>query len=87
MNSALISKIEKAKRYAEEPDRVRFTRFEVDFRGSHNVHRVSYENGKWQCTCHFFQRYDVCSHTMAMQRILGEMAPAESEESTPVGTP
>jgi hypothetical protein len=85
MNSSLISKIEKAKRYSEEPDRVQFRRFEVDFRGAHNVHHVSYDRGRWNCSCHFFARHIVCSHTMAMQRILGGMAPAGAEEEAPVG--
>lgn len=82
MNSSLIGKIEKAKRYAQEPERVRFHKFEVTFRGSHDMHRVGYDQGKWQCTCHFFALYGVCSHTMAMQRILGEMLPSDTEETT-----
>jgi hypothetical protein len=82
MNSSLIGKIEKAKRYAQEPGRAQFQRFEVEFRGSHDVHRVSFDRGRWQCNCKFFALYDVCSHTMAMQRILGEMLSSESEEAS-----
>jgi hypothetical protein len=79
MNSSLIGKIEKAKRYAEEPQRAQFQKFEVNFRGSHDVYHVSFDQGRWQCSCHFFSNYDVCSHTMAMQRMLGAMVPAEGE--------
>ncbi len=85
MNSSLIGKIEKAKRYAQEPGRVRFQKFAVAFRGSHDLHRVTFDEGRWQCTCHFFSLYGVCSHTMAMQRILGEMLPSDTDEAT-VGT-
>ena len=80
MNSSLIGKIEKAKRYAEEPERVQFRKMEVDFRGSHDVYHVRFDRGRWQCSCNFFTKYDVCSHTMAMQRLLGVMVPTESEE-------
>lgn len=81
MNSSLIGKIEKAKRYAQEPGRAQFRHFELDFRGSHDAHRVTFDRGRWQCDCNFFALYDVCSHTMAMQRILREMLPAESDEA------
>ena len=80
MDSGMIGKIQKAKRYAQEKERVRFDRFEVTFRGDHNVHHVSYEDGEWRCTCNFFARRGVCSHTMALERILGEMVPVRSAE-------
>ena len=38
MQSSLIGKIEKAKRYAREQDRVVFSDFEVSFRGEHNTY-------------------------------------------------
>ena len=41
MYSSLISKIEKAKRYAEEPQRITFQEFEVRFRGDNSSHSVS----------------------------------------------
>jgi hypothetical protein len=85
MNSSLIGKIEKAKRYAQEPGRVRFQRFEVSFRGAHDLHRVAFDHGRWECNCHFFALYGTCSHTMAMERILGEMMPSDAEEPS-VGT-
>ena len=33
MQSSLIGKIQKAKAYAEEPDRVQFNNFSLNFRG------------------------------------------------------
>ena len=41
MYSSLISKIEKAKRYAEQPERITFESFNVRFRGDNGSHRVS----------------------------------------------
>ena len=78
MQSSLIGKIEKAKRYAEEPERVTFRDFAADFRGENSSYKVSYEAGKWNCTCSFFSQRGVCSHTMALQRLLANMLPREA---------
>jgi hypothetical protein len=69
----MVSKIEKARRYAEEKDRVRFQQFEVTIRGGHADHLVRYDHGAFQCDCGFFAQRKVCSHTMAMERILSGM--------------
>ncbi len=78
MDSGLIGKIEKAKRYAEEKDRICITSFEAKFRGENNDHTVSYADGKWNCTCNYFQGRGVCAHTMGMELILeGMVEPSE----------
>ena len=78
MQSSLIGKIEKAKRYAEEPDRVTFSELSVKFRGEHNDYNTGYKDGKWHCSCHFFSAWGLCSHTMALERILSNMLPKEA---------
>ncbi len=78
MQSSLIGKIEKAKRYAQEKDRVTFSDFSLNFRGEHDNHTVNFNRGKWHCTCNFFSIYGQCSHRMAMERILDEMLPQHS---------
>ena len=84
MNSSLIGKIEKAKRYAEERRRVTFQELQVEFRGENDVHTVTYGEQRWHCTCDFFAERELCSHTMAMERILSEMLPVETaSEATP----
>ncbi len=85
MQSSLIGKIEKARRYAQEPDRVTFRELSVRFKGEHDEYRVSYHDDKWECTCNFFSQWKLCSHTMALQRLLGEMLPPEAKVSP--GTP
>lgn len=81
MDSAMISKIQKAKRYASERDRMQFQTFSVVFAGNHRDHTVSYQEGRWQCTCEFFDHRGVCSHTMALERVLeGMVTPAETDE-------
>lgn len=87
MHSSLIGKIEKAKRYAMEPDRVVLNAFTVTFRGDNNTYKVSYESGKWFCNCIFFSQAGTCSHTMALQRIFEKNLPPEARHiqgQTPV---
>ncbi len=78
MQSSLIGKIEKAKRYAQEKERVTFSELSVRFRGENDNYDISYQDGKWHCTCHFFSSWGLCSHTMAMERILSDMLPKEA---------
>ena len=84
MQSSLIGKIEKAKRYAQEKDRVTFYELAVKFRGENSDYNTSYKDGKWHCTCGFFSKWSACSHTMAMEKILGNMLPPDAL-TTPFG--
>lgn len=84
MNSTLISKVEKARRYAEEPERVRFQSFKVAFHGGHDEHEVTMNDSEFSCTCHFYEVHDTCAHIMAMQRILHAML---TEDQRTVGAP
>jgi len=79
MDSAMIGKIQKAKRYAQEKDRIVFGSFEVTMKGDHGTYTVTYDQGKWQCGCRFFSSHGVCSHTMALERILRGMLIPERE--------
>ncbi len=90
MNSSLVGKIEKARRYAAERDqRVRFTSFTVEVRGENETHEVRLQDGRLTCGCEFFAGWGVCSHTMAMERILGAMLPKEviSQAQTALANP
>lgn len=77
MDYGMIGKIEKAKRYAAERNRIRFESFNVTFAGDNNPHTVSYNNGEWHCDCDFFHTRGHCSHTMALEIILQGMTAAE----------
>jgi hypothetical protein len=81
----MISKIQKAKRYAEERDRITFEEFRVTFKGDHADYHIVYAGGSWVCQCQFFQQRGVCSHTMTMERVLEPMLrPTEvKEEAAP----
>ena len=78
MRSSLIGKIEKAKRYAQEPGRVTLSGFTADFSGDNDNYKLSYAGGKWHCSCHFFSQWGICSHVMALQQILGNVLPKEA---------
>lgn len=74
MDYGMIGKIEKAKIYAEErEERLHFEALRVRVKGENNSHIVNYENGTWHCDCDFFTRRHVCSHTMALERVLANM--------------
>ena len=79
MNSSFIGKVDKARRYAEEKDRVSITTFKATFQGNHGTYDVGFEDGRWDCQCAFFWRHETCSHTMALQRILDEVLARESQ--------
>ncbi len=76
MDYGMIGKIKKAKMYAEEgADRIDFESLRVRLQGENNdiPHIVEYNMGKWRCDCDFFSSRNVCSHTMAIERILRNM--------------
>ncbi len=80
MNSSLIGKIEKARRYAEERDsRISFEGFSVRIRGDNTGHTVGYRGGEFSCDCSFFPSWGTCSHVMAVERILDGMLPDVSQ--------
>ena len=73
MNSSMIGKIEKGILYAREKDRAHFENFSMDFRGDNGNHKVTFDKGTLRCNCEYFRQATVCSHTMAIERMLGEM--------------
>jgi len=80
MDSGMISKIQKSKRYAEEPERIEIKQFDALFHGEHAEHHVTYEEGTWTCDCDFFQHRGVCSHTMTFERLMEPMLSHHREE-------
>lgn len=72
MDTGLVSRIIKARQYAQERERVEFTHFEAKFKGEHNTYQVNYDQSHWHCTCEEAVRTGVCSHIMALEKILGD---------------
>ena len=75
MQSSLIGKIEKARMYASEPHRMHVDNLQVTFRGDNTEHEVSISDDTWHCNCGFFATWQVCSHTMAIERVMNGMVP------------
>jgi hypothetical protein len=70
MDSGLIRKREKAKRYAEQRERIHVNSLLVTFEGDNNPHTVKYNENAWHCDCDFFLTRQTCSHTMALEMIM-----------------
>lgn len=83
MASSLISKVAKAKSYAEDPARIQFQQFCVSVRGDNDTHTVNFQDGVWSCTCRSFRDDGLCAHTMAVERILNITIPAASRQGEP----
>lgn len=75
MNSGLIGKIEKARRYAQERNRIHVSGIRAEFDGENARHEVSLDGDAWRCNCDFFAGFGACAHTMALERILDGMLP------------
>lgn len=84
MHSDLIGKIEKARRYAQEPERVALDELKARFHGGNNEHTITLSEGVWSCDCEFFRVRRTCAHVMAMQKIFNPML---SEEARDIGAP
>jgi len=82
MHSDLIGKIEKARRYANEPERIAIGEMKASFRGGNNDHLITLSDGHWACDCSFFRTWQTCAHVMAFQKIFDPMLPDEAREAT-----
>lgn len=78
MYSSLISKMEKAHRYARERHRMQVDSLQVTFHGDAMDHRVAMDGDHLSCDCDFFTSYRTCSHTMALEKVLEGMVPARA---------
>ena len=83
MQSSMIGKVEKAMRYAHEPDRVKFASFRASFAGDNSSHSVSLDADTWHCDCHLFESAGACTHTLALQKMLDPML-TDSARETPL---
>jgi len=77
MDFGLVSKRDKARRYAEERERFTFEDFKVSIKGENNDHVVAYRDGDWDCDCSYFASHKYCAHTMSLEIILEDMLKEE----------
>ena len=57
LDSGMINKIQKARTYATEPDRIHFQSLKVEFDGNNGNHEVQFEEGHWRCDCGYFHSH------------------------------
>lgn len=78
MDSGIIGKVEKARRYSRERDRMQFSQLTVSIEGDNGTHQVRYDLGGWECNCDFFAHRRTCAHTMTLELVLDGMLPEEA---------
>ena len=78
MQSSLHGMIDKAKRYAEEPYRVRFEELAATVRGDNSDHVVRLASGRLSCNCDHFLHERLCAHVLTVERVLKEHLPANA---------
>ncbi|HEX3218864.1 MAG TPA: hypothetical protein VHU77_02380 [Candidatus Limnocylindria bacterium] len=83
MHSSMIGKVEKAMRYAHEPDRVKFQALTASFAGDNGMHTITLDADTWHCSCHLFESAGGCSHTLAIQKMLDPML-TDAAKDTPL---
>ena len=66
----LEEKRQKAQRYATEPERFRLEGIHLRMTSEHGVREITFQEGRWSCTCPFYADHYTCSHIMAAQQIL-----------------
>ena len=71
-DSELNAKREKAKQYAQEPERFTFMELSIEMESTHDTRHIWFLDGHWTCTCDFFQKANTCSHIMALQTMLAD---------------
>ncbi len=77
MDYSMIGKIQKAKEYAEDPSRVTFNSFTLEFKGNNDTYRVTLGPDGWQCSCPGFQAHGICPHIMSLERMFEPMLKRE----------
>jgi hypothetical protein len=77
MDTSMINKIQKAKEYAEQPERVTFHTLALEFHGDNSTYNLALGPDGWSCSCHGFQKYSICPHVMAIEIIFKPMLKRE----------
>jgi hypothetical protein len=78
MQSSLHGMIDKAHRYAEEPERVQLARLEALVRGDNSDHTVYLAEGRLSCDCDHYQHERLCAHVLTVERVLKSYIPANA---------
>ncbi len=75
MDNGMISQLEKARLYADEPERVTFRALKIHFHGDNSDYQIALDDQGWHCSCQGFEAHRICPHIMALERLLRPMLP------------
>jgi len=70
MQSTIVTKAEKAHRYAQERDRLQISAIEATFEAGGGTHVIRLGEKGWTCDCEFAVANGVCPHMEAASRML-----------------
>jgi hypothetical protein len=84
MHSDLIGKIEKARHYAQEPERFLINALTAGFEGENHGHSIALSEETWTCDCGAFQRHQTCAHVVALQKLLAPMLSEQARADVPL---
>lgn len=79
MQSTIVTKAEKAHRYAQERDRLQVRALEATFEAGGGTHVIRLGADGWSCDCEFHGQYGVCPHTEAASRMLDTHLPESAK--------
>lgn len=74
IDDAIELKRQRAERYAQEPARFDLQALSATMHSNHGDRLVAFEDGRWSCTCEFFDAHETCSHIMALILVLSQQA-------------
>lgn len=73
MDASMINKIQRAKEYAQEPERVTLHTLALEFHGDNNTYIIALGPDGWSCTCPGYQKFGICPHLMAVEKMFKPM--------------
>ncbi len=73
MDASMINKIQKAREYANQPERVTFNSLALEFEGKNNSYFINLDAAGWSCSCPGFEKYAICPHIMALETVFKPM--------------
>ena len=78
MQSALHRMVEKARRYSQEPERLRIDALSARVRGDNSEHEVSLASGRLTCDCDHYLHERLCAHVLTVERVFRPHLPANA---------
>jgi hypothetical protein len=78
MQSSLHGMIDKAHRYAEEPERVHVASLQAVVRGDNSDHTVTLIDGRLSCNCDHYEHEHLCAHVLTVEKLLKAYIPANA---------